>query len=339
MRTRLFAAAAAAVTLATPIFADEVVTKNGSHLIGTVDSAEAGKLNFTSPGLGKTTIALKDVSTFTTDHPITFKLVDGTVIDAQVRAGPDGSITIPGQGNLAAQTVPVTNIKWINFSTAWTGSVAIGGALTRGNSDTDSFNAGFNLARRTEQDRLEFDGGFLYGRQKVTGLPGKHETENNWFLSGQYNYNLIEQSLYAYANARIEKDVIAGIDLRLTPGVGLGYNFADEPDFHARAEGGISYLYRKYAHGGGHDESVAARAAYHIDKNLNAKVSIFHNFEYYPALKRIDDYFFVTDAGLHVALTEKMFSEFKVVEKYDNRPAPGKGRNDTQFILSVGWTL
>ena len=44
-------------------------------------------------------------------------------------------------------------------------------------------------------------------------------------------------------------------------------------------------------------------------------------------------------AGIRTTLTDKMFAEFKVQEQYDQRPAPGKGKNDTQFILGVGWNF
>jgi len=34
-----------------------------------------------------------------------------------------------------------------------------------------------------------------------------------------------------------------------------------------------------------------------------------------------------------------MFTEFKIREEYDSQPAPGRGHNDTRFILGVGWQL
>ena len=140
-------------------------------------------------------------------------------------------------------------------------------------------------------------------------------------------------------NGKVERDIIAGISLRVTPGGGVGYDFFDRPDFHLHGEGGISWLYRDYTHGGGTQETVAARLAYHIDKKINDKVTLFHDFEYFPGLDSINDYYFDTDAGVRVTLTEKMFAEFKIQEQYDQRPAPGKGHNDTQFILGVGWNF
>jgi putative salt-induced outer membrane protein YdiY len=302
---------------------------------------EGGKMVFKSDKAGKVTVDMKDLKTFSSTGPISIKLNDGTVVHAKIDAGPDGQIGVAPGGALQGQNLPVASIKTVNFKEDWTGTITAGGELARGNTDTDTLNLAFNLVRRTERDRFTIDGGFLYGRQRtettVAGVTtsSKSETANDWFIAAKYDY-FFNPKLYGYINGRLERDLIAGISLRVTPGAGLGYQWADDPDFHFRTEGGISYLYRSYTHDGGTAESVAVRLAYHIDKKLNDKVSVFHNLEYFPGLDSINDYFFLTDAGIRASMTEKMFAEFKIQEQYDSQPAPGKGHNDTRFILGVG---
>lgn len=335
MRSCFLAALMGALAAGAGARADEVTFKNGDHLTGKIENVEGGKLILTSKVAGKVTVDLKDVKTFSSDGTIAIKLSDGTVINQKVSAGPDGTIALAPGGALAPQNVPVANIKYINFSDKWTGSITAGGALTRGNTSTETLNLAVDMVRRTENDRFTIDAGFLYGRQKDQSTKATTETENDWFIGGKYDYFFTPQ-LYGYANARVERDLIAGVSLRLTPGGGVGYQWIDQPDFHLQTEGGISWLYREYTHNGGTSETVAARAAYHVDKKLSPGVAVFHNFEYYPGLDTINDYFFDTDAGIRADLTDKMFTEFKAIEKYDSQPAPGKGHNDTQFVLSVG---
>lgn len=337
MRCMGVAAAVLACTFAAGVWADEVTFTNGDHLTGKIESVEGGKMVFASAKAGKLTLDMKDVRTFASDGPISLKLDDGTVIHQKVNAAGEGQVAIAPGGAIAAQSVPIQRIKYVNFKEEWTGSITVGGSLARGNTNADNLNAAFNLVRRGEKDRITVDGGFLYGREHVPGVAGKHETENDWFVGAKYDY-FFTKKVYGYANARVERDLIADVDLRLTPGVGAGYNWVDQPDFKFYTEGGVSWLYRSYRNDGT-NESVALRLAYHLDKKLNEHVSLFHNLEYYPALDRIDNYFFDADAGIRASITKTMFTELKIREQYDSAPAPGKGRNDTRFILGVGWNF
>ena len=42
---------------------------------------------------------------------------------------------------------------------------------------------------------------------------------------------------------------------------------------------------------------------------------------------------------MRVALTQRMFSELKAEWRHDQTPAPGKTKDDTRYILSLGWTF
>jgi putative salt-induced outer membrane protein YdiY len=166
---------------------------------------------------------------------------------------------------------------------------------------------------------------------------GKHETADDLLGKAEYNY-FFTPKFYGYANVEAEHDVIAGINLRLAPGVGAGYQWVEKPDFSFRTEAGGAYLYRKYSHDG-ETSSAAARIAYHLKVKFNEKVSGFHDFEYLPGLDRIDNYYFDTQAGIRANITDKFFTEFKVDYRYDSRPAPGRLSNDIRYILGVGWAF
>jgi len=342
MRWSILATAVLSSALAAHSFADEVVFKNGDHITGKIETMEGGKMVITSKVAGKITVDMKDVKTFSSDGPIAIRLNDGTTVNQKVDAGPDGQFALAPGGNIAPQALPLTNIKNVNFKEEWNGNITAGGAIVRGNTESETLNLAAHITRRGEQDRITADAGYLYGRQRFITATGSKEAEtaNDWFIGGQYDYYFKDpKKLYVYANAKVERDIIAGISLRVTPGGGIGYDWFDEPAQHFHTEAGISWLYRDYTHGGGTQEAVALRLAYHYDRKLNDKVSIFHDFEYFPGLDSINDYYFTTDAGVRATLTEKMFAEFKIQEQYDQRAAPGKGHNDTQFLLSVGWNF
>ena len=51
----------------------------------------------------------------------------------------------------------------------------------------------------------------------------------------------------------------------------------------------MSYVYEDYSNDGNEDK-VALRLAYHVDKQLNDDVSVFHNLEWLPAFDDPSDY-------------------------------------------------
>ena len=318
--------------------ADEILFKNGDRLTGKIDSMDGTKLVVDSTPAGKVSVDLKDVSTFSTDEPVVLKLADGTVSRQRVGTGPAGQITVVPVGGGAPRTVPVTDVKSVSPPGAhWSGTVTVGGLLARGNTDTDSFNASAHFVRRGEQDRLTLDGGYIFGREHIRGSHGKHETADDLFGEAKYDYFFTDR-LYGYADLRAEHDTIAGIDLRLVPGVGIGYQWVESPTFSFNTEAGVSFLHRSYSHDGS-DDALSARLAYHLTAKLNDKVGVFHDFEYFPGLNRIDNYFIDTDAGIRASITEKMFTEFKIDYRYDSKPAPGRGPSDLRYILGVGWNF
>jgi len=318
--------------------ADVIVFTNGDRLTGKIETYDGEKITIDKTPAGKITVEMKNVRSFSTDGPIDIVLADGSTIHQQVSLGPDGQIALAPGGTIAPQNIPLPKIKKLNPPPEkWSGNIVVGGLLTRGNTDTDNFNASAHLVRRGEQDRITLDAGYIYGRERINGIPGKHETENNWFFEGKYDY-FFTPKLYGYLDARVERDLIADIDLRLTPGAGLGYQWIDTPNLAFNTEIGASWLYRSYSHDGS-TSNASLRAAYHLTGKINDKVSFFHNFEYFPGVDKISDYFFDTDAGLRATLTEHMFTEVKVEYRYDSMPAPGKGPNDQRFILGVGWNF
>lgn len=324
------------VPSATSARADEVFFKNGDRLSGTIETYDGAKLSISSTVAGKVSVELKDVKTFSTDHPVDVTLSDGTTVHRQISAGPDGQIAlVPPAG--APSTVPLASVSKINLPVKWTGSITIGGLIARGNTNTDSFNAAAHAERRTEQDRIILDGGYLFGREHIKGIPGKHETANDLFGTGEYDY-FFTKKFYGYGNVRAEHDTIAGLALRLSPGVGVGYQWFETPALNFNTEGGAGLLYRKYSHDGDMT-SATARLAYHLKVKFNDRVTGFHNFEYLPGLDQIGDYFFDTDAGIRASISERMFTEFKLDYRYDSRPAPGRGSSDIRYILGVGWNF
>lgn len=323
--------------LSSPVIAGEIVFKNGDRLTGKIVSAEGGKLTIESAVAGTVIVDMANVQTFSTDEPIEMHLSDGTVLKQQVSTSPtEGTIATAESDAMAAQEIAVANVTEINPPPVkWTGSVNAGALLTRGNSETDQVSIGFDAMRRAEKDRISAAGQYLYGRQEDPDSGDEQTTTDNWFLAGKYDY-FINEKLYWFTGARIERDRIADLDLRFTPSAGLGYQWHESEVWNFNTEAGLAWVYEDFEN----DDSnsyFAARFAYHYDRAINDKVKFIHNLEYIPSIEDIEEFNLNTDAGLRIALTDQMFNELKVEWRHDSEPAPGADENDLRYIIAIGW--
>ena len=313
--------------------ADEVRFKNGDRLTGTVTSAEGGKLKITSKVAGDVTVDLKDVDTFSTDAPAAVHLNDGSVVRDRIEAADAGAVRTAG-----GRPVPLSSVESINPNRdRWTGSVVAGGLVARGNSDTTSLNVNAEATRRTLKDRLSGSASYIFSRDRSPDTGDTNTTADNWSAAVKYDY-FFTKKVYGFASLRAEHDRIADLDLRLTPSLGVGYQWVEKPDLNFNTEAGLAWVYEEYSDADS-EEHVAARLAYHVDKKFNERVSLRHNLVYLPSLEDGSDFNLDTDLGLRTSLTKNMFTELKVEWKYDATPAPGADKNDQRFLLGVGWSF
>ena len=302
-----------------PAKADQIVLNNGDRITGTIDSAEAGKLTIVSPIAGKIVVDMANVKTFSTDGPIKIVLDDGTTINQRVTEGSDGSIETAAGGMLAVQAVPLARIDAINPPPiAWTGSITFNGSLAQGDTYAEQIGLNVDLLRRSKSDRIEVQGEYLFGRQKVNGITTT--STDQWDIEASYNY-FMTKKLFVLGDIRVEKNRIQHLDIRVTPNAGFGYQFVERPDFNANVQGGLAWVYEDYTNIGTPDENLSLRLAYHIDKTLwKERLKAFSDCAYFPGLQNASKYLVLFDAGLRLALTKTMFSELKGVVDYDSHP-------------------
>lgn len=337
---RFFSISAFCVLLASAASADELVFKNGDRLVGKVLSAADGKAVVDSASAGKVAVALADLKTFATDEPLEIHFKDGTVLRRKASLSQEeGKFAIDGEGVVAGQAFVIVDIAKINPPPVqWTGSVSAGFTATGGNTKTMNSAVDISAQRRSDQDRLTFNAGYFSSRQEDPTTGVTSTTKRYQYGSLQYDY-FFSKDLYGYANTKLEKDAIALLDMRVTAGVGAGYQIFDAAAFALGLEAGVAYLSENYSGPTPSSDSGAGRAAYHVTSQLSPSAKAFHNAEWLRSFEDPDDQNAKADAGVRASLTGSMFAEAKVVWQWDATPAIGKGRQDTTYILSVGWTF
>jgi putative salt-induced outer membrane protein YdiY len=310
----------------------EVTLFNGDRVTGMI-SAFNNKVTITHDVFGTITADPKDIrwitlipsatlpSTLPTTAPATLPVATTTTAPSTIATTQDAT----------AESAKPQAAK----PKVWSGSVVGGALATRGNSDTEIFNLRFDATRTGERNTLTLAAGYAFGQQEDQDTGNENTTTNNWFAQARLDHNLSER-FYDFALVRLEGDEVADLNLRASPGVGIGYRWILRPLTHLNTEAGITWVYEDYE-GGGHNEHFAVRLAYHFDHKFNDKVALVHNVEYLPAIVDPSNFNLNADIGLRTDLTTKIFAEGKIEWRHDSTPAPDASRNDLRYILGVGF--
>jgi putative salt-induced outer membrane protein YdiY len=325
--------ALASALAAAPALGDTVILKNGDKLTGKVGTVAGGTMEFTSPAFGKVTINMADVESFTLDAPAEARMADRGPRQ-QVTGGDTDSFTT------AAGQVPAANVKILNPpSEVWSGSIVAGLQIARGN--TNTLDASVDIAAQLRRDNEEINDRITLMGEYNFSTSGRGDesttTSDNWAAAAKYD-RFFNEKLYGYANIGVEHDRIALLNYRLTPGVGLGYQWIEQPDMNFNTEAGVTYVYEDYENTG-EEDSVALRLAYHYDNKLADNLLLFHNLEYLPAFDDPGDFILRTDIGLRALFTERFFGEFKFEWQHDSTPADGTLKNDLRYVVGLGWNF
>jgi putative salt-induced outer membrane protein YdiY len=313
--------------------ADEVVFRNGDRVSGGVTRKD-GKITITGTIFGTVTADQSEVaSIIPTTRPATTTTSPTATAPATLATAPTTKAATRPATVAAAPPPPPPPAK--TERSRWSGSISGTFLATRGNSETETFRAAFDATRKGEHNILTLNGGYAFGRTEDRTTGDANTTTDNWFAQGKLDRSLGER-WYDYAMVRVEADYVADLDIRITPGVGVGYRWINKPEEHFNTEGGLTWVYEKYRNDGENDH-VAVRLHYHYDKKLNDKVSFVHNVTYLPDITDPKNFNLSADAGLRSMLTKTMFAEIKAEWQHDSTPAPGAEYNDFRYIIGVGW--
>ncbi len=333
MRNKLYLAAAAVLLFSGSVFSDTVVLQSGDTLHGKIGQVTGNSLKLNSPDLGEITISISKVTSYKFDAPTRIELKDDQPTTGTV-SGDSKSVTINDK------TYGTDKVKNINPPAEdWTGSIIANGAIARGN--TNKFTAGVEgkaeLRRDNylNNDRLTFTGAYNYGTSG-TG-EGLTVDTDNWLIAGKYD-RFWTDKLYGYTSGKLEHDNVAQLYYRITPGVGLGYQWIETGTMKFSTEAGVSFIHEAFEDQESSD-NIAARLAYRFEKQVNERIQVFHNLEFLPAFDDPADYILNTDLGLRASLTATFFTQMKIELKRDSKPADDALKNDLLYTIGVGWSF
>lgn len=321
---------------------DEVMVKDGSHIIGDIIQMTDGTLTMKTIFGGEVKIEWKEVTSIKTVKSLPFVLSDGSRIQGRAEGGDGGRLRLQGDMMDAASTVDLSSVTAINppprRPIRFKGNFSIGASIADGNTRTKAFSLLGEFEARSEKQRLTLRGVYNYSEDSgdVTAQYGRGSIKYDYFIT---------KRIYAFANALFEHDGEQDLSLRTALSAGPGWQIIDQGDFEAdwvkglelSVEAGIAYYNEDYKRTPD-DAYAAARWAAKLDwPFVPDKVTFFHHQEGYPGLENAEDIYILTETGLRFTIFSNFTATAQVNWRWDNTPQAGELRSDTLYLFSLGW--
>jgi putative salt-induced outer membrane protein YdiY len=213
----------------------------------------------------------------------------------------------------------------------WESSMNAGANLTRGNSETSGYNAGWAAkhTNRVDQLSLELDG--AYGKSA-----GETTTEN---VSASADYRkALKDSIYGYLNASFLYDRIAQVDTRLVVGPGLGITLVDRGGWVLGMEVGVAYITESLGTDAPETDDIALRVAQYCTCTLSPTATVWQKLEYMPLFARFDDYLLNVEIGIESLVAGDLSLRIVASDRYDSTPATAE-KNDLALRAGLRYSL
>ncbi len=209
------------------------------------------------------------------------------------------------------------------------GSLSAGLAITTGNTDTSSFNLGFNLVYDPKTHSL-FKADAFYLRSSSDGLA----TTDKAGATLRYEYKLTER-FYAFAQLGYQRDRFKNVTYLFTPMAGGGYYLVKEKALEVTADASIGGAFEKDS---GFD--ATSSGAFSLGQGLVWKISPLATFtEKASGLWKTNDTsdaFYHFELGLSASLVKNFELKVAYLVDYKNLPNPPTlKKTDTALIAAI----
>ena len=223
----------------------------------------------------------------------------------------------------------------------WQGKIAAGLDVRSGNSEKQGYSAhadakklqGKTVVVATidgayEEEEVEDSEGNTSDQQTVGQVKGAIDVKQRFGL------------LFAYGRVSGDHDDIADLKYRFIESIGLGAYLVDLETLKLSAELGVAEVQEKYE-GMDSDNYTAWRVAERCDwtPEFANGVAFFEAADFLQDFDESDRYLANGEAGIDIPMFMNLSLTLKGVVNYNNMPAPGNDKTDTQCLVQVGYNF
>ena len=319
------------------VSADEVVLKNGSHLVGEVLKKDSSSLEFKTPFAGTLKIKWSNIIEVKMDKPIQLMLQDDSLLMADKLKNKEDTIEVSNESESQAQMIQQSEMAYINPE-PWrmgqgykiTGGINVALKSQHGNTDKDEFDLDGVITFRRINDRLKFRGEYENDESsnKTTAL--------NWLFLGKYDYFFTDKTYFG-GSALFEHDEFADLDLRETYGLHLGHQYFESKAINLSVEAGLAQVYEDYIDAGDDDFIAGTWGVKYDQYFFDEFVQLYHRHLGRVNLEDVDKYILKSWTGLRFPLDYGFSLSGEVQADYDSQPSADVDKTDTTYLLKLGY--
>jgi putative salt-induced outer membrane protein YdiY len=331
--------------------AEKVVLKDGSAVTGDFQRLLDGNVIFKSNSMGTLTIPVANIAGFTSASAVVVLLKNGK--------RSDGVFSVTASGNWQLQSTNITTTLsprdvvaiypfdvYMKENPAghrrpwrdWTGVGALGYVLQQSSQDSKSLSISFASKRiepRLEglppRGRTTFRFNLAFATVTQSGVTTKANTltsvlRHDFFIGGNARNYLFTQGEWDHIQPQ-------ELSLRQTYGGGLGRDLVRRAGLTLSIQGGATYVRTRFDTGELRNE-MEALAGEKIGLTLLKRLSINHEFDFYPSLTTAGDYRFNSLTALDAPISKRFSFNISLNDQFLSRPVPGTQSN--VLILSTG---
>lgn len=216
--------------------------------------------------------------------------------------------------------------------TGWTGNADFGFTLTEGNSETTNLSLAGRVVWRWERSR--WTGGLNFLRATDDG----EETANRGEASLQYDY-FPSRRVFFFGGTSASFNDPAGLDLRLSPSAGVGYQALEEESLALTVQAGGSWIRDAFADGTS-EEAVHAVLSEAFSLSLGETADLQQSLAYEPKVEDLADFLLRAEVSVSAMITDAVGLKVSLRDEFDSRPFdPAEGetreKNDITFVTGV----
>ena len=266
------------------------------------------------------------------------ELSNGDKISGEVISDEDGVITLStismGEVKIDKAFIKEEDSGPVKEEPSWAKKISLGYSQTGGNTKKSYGSAVATADKKTDEDEwnLKYEAHYSSADKKMDG--------KKFYASGRYAFSFGDyKKWYNFYKLEGDQDRFANVDYRVIPSVGVGYWFADEDDWKAKADLGIGYEYTNYSDDSkSTGEPILIPHAY-IEKKISDKATISEDITLYPSLKETGEYRLRSETALTSPLADNLDLKVSLIDDFDSDPKGDSKKNDYRFISALEYSF
>jgi putative salt-induced outer membrane protein YdiY len=219
-----------------------------------------------------------------------------------------------------------------NGSDSWASSIGFGFTATGGNSETTNLALTFQAVKTGEKSKWNTDANL------TLATTNGDKTADRGGIKSQYDLLPMERLFY-FGKIGLEYDKFTKIDLRSSPGAGVGYTILQDEGVNLTASAGANIVTDFFANNTS-DTRGTLSISEKFSWDLSQASSLSQDFNIQNNFKDFGDYLLNAELSLSSKVSDRLSLKASLLEKYDSKPfARVLKKNDITFITSLNYTL